>query len=133
MNITIKSIKYHLFLQFVIRILIILTIKLKRKRRSFVKHTTSILPMFVYYSITDSEYISNNCEVAICHVARHANTNIIDLHWWVCHSTGILNRIHVAVAYNVTNRKLTIIFLLLIYVVYVMLLFIFYTQHHRYK
>ena len=33
--------------------------------------------------------------------------NTIGLHCWIRHSRWVLNGIHVAVAYNVTNRKLT--------------------------
>ena len=44
-------------------------------------------------------------EFAICHIVRHGNA--IVLHCWISYSRGILNRIHVAVVYKVTNRKLT--------------------------
>ena len=53
-------------------------------------------------------FIHHISEFAICHVARHGNTNTKGLHCCISHSRGILNGIHVAMAYNVTNRKLLI-------------------------
>ena len=49
-------------------------------------------------------------EFAICHVVLYGNVSgrRIGLYCWISHSREILNGIHVAVAYNVTNRKLTI-------------------------
>ena len=38
---------------------------------------------------------------------RQWQKNTIGLHCWNSHSRGILNRIHAAVAYNVTNRTFT--------------------------
>ena len=56
-------------------------------------------------------FIFYNSEFAICHVVRHGNVSgrriQVGLHCWISHSIGILNGIHVAVVYNVTNRKLT--------------------------
>ena len=52
-------------------------------------------------------------EVVSCHVVRHSNVNgrriQLRLHCLISHSREILNGIHVAVAYNVTNRKLSIV------------------------
>ena len=52
------------------------------------------------------------CDLSRCTVRqRKSQKNTIGLYCWISHSRTILNGIHVAVEYNGTNHKLTIILL----------------------
>ena len=48
------------------------------------------------------------CDLSCCTARqRKWQKNTIQLHCWISHSRGILNGIHIAVEYSVTNRILT--------------------------
>ena len=71
----------------------------------------SILCVIARYNLCS---VYDNSDFTICsYLSRKWQKNTMDLHCWLCHGREVLNGIHVtvhvAVAYKVTNRKLTIV------------------------
>ena len=77
---------------------------------AFLKLQTGLLGIifFSVSSIAEKKVtISDVCDLSCCTARERKWKNTIELHCWISHSRGILNGICVAVAFNVTNCKLT--------------------------